>query len=256
MITNLFSMFDPATSLNTSVNWVILLIPLALIVPSYWVIPRNMKAMFCLVMNSLHNEFSQPLSGKKMEGVSAILVSTFLFICLINITGLLSYVFPATSHISVSLVLSLLFWVAVVGNNFVSRQIDFMAHLVPLGTPKPLMFFMVVIESISLVIRSITLCVRLSANIIAGHLIIAIIANAASLSEWFLPIELALTALWILEIMVAVVQSYVFVKLVSIYISEVHEGSGRSLKEKTMGYTADENGVKRLNLTGVKCNFR
>ena len=98
-----------------------------------------------------------------------------------------------------------------------------LAHLVPLGTPGVLMPFMVLIETIRNVIRPGTLAVRLSANIIAGHLLLVLLGNQGPrLTSYFLFLLIgAQILLLILERAVAVIQSYVFAVLTTLYSREV-----------------------------------
>ena len=98
-----------------------------------------------------------------------------------------------------------------------------LAHLVPLGTPYPLMPFMVVIELIRRVIRPGTLAVRLAANMVAGHLLLTLIGSLAprvGLSI-LVGILVGLVLLITLECAVALIQSYVFRILITLYIEEV-----------------------------------
>jgi len=98
-----------------------------------------------------------------------------------------------------------------------------LAHLVPLGTPPVLMPFMVLIETVSNVIRPGTLAVRLAANIIAGHLLLVLLGNQGpSISSSLLRILLVTQILLLtLESAVAVIQSYVFAVLATLYSREV-----------------------------------
>jgi F-type H+-transporting ATPase subunit a len=96
----------------------------------------------------------------------------------------------------------------------------FLSHLVPLRTPLPLSQFIVLIETASQFIRPITLSVRLSANITAGHILIALCANNIYTIN---AISSALLILVFLEIAVAFIQSYVFTILISIYMREVYD---------------------------------
>jgi F-type H+-transporting ATPase subunit a len=97
------------------------------------------------------------------------------------------------------------------------------AHLVPQGTPGVLMPFMVCIETISNVIRPGTLAVRLSANIIAGHLLITLMGNTgpgiASIIVGLLVV--GQLCLLVLESAVSIIQGYVFSVLRTLYSREV-----------------------------------
>lgn len=98
-----------------------------------------------------------------------------------------------------------------------------LAHLVPLGTPPALIPFMVLIETISNVIRPGTLAVRLAANMIAGHLLLVLLGNQGpNLSSSILSLLIITQILLLtLETAVAVIQSYVFAVLATLYSSEV-----------------------------------
>ena len=84
---------------------------------------------------------------------------------------------------------------------------------------------MVCIETISNVIRPGTLAVRLTANIIAGHLLLTLLGNTGPIASNYLILSLILTtqiALLVLESAVAIIQSYVFAVLRTLYSREVN----------------------------------
>ena len=99
-----------------------------------------------------------------------------------------------------------------------------MAHLVPVGTPYVLIPFMVIIEFISNIIRPITLSVRLTANLVAGHLLITLIRTPIVQSRYVITTLLlrSLYILIILESAVAFIQAYVFRMLRTLYLREVN----------------------------------
>jgi F-type H+-transporting ATPase subunit a len=98
-----------------------------------------------------------------------------------------------------------------------------LAHLVPLGTPGVLIPFIVLIETVSNVIRPGTLAVRLAANIIAGHLLLVLLGNQGPSITFSLLRVLLVTQILLLtlERAVAVIQSYVFAVLATLYSREV-----------------------------------
>lgn len=98
-----------------------------------------------------------------------------------------------------------------------------LAHLVPQGTPGALIFFIVIIERIRRVIRPGTLAVRLAANIIAGHLLLVLLAGAISVFAVKSAVSILLRqiVLLILETAVAAIQAYVFAVLRTLYAREV-----------------------------------
>lgn len=98
------------------------------------------------------------------------------------------------------------------------------AHLVPQRTPNVLIPFIVLIESIRNIIRPGTLAVRLTANIIAGHLLITLLGNQTAERTGIVLIILINVQLLLitLEIAVSVIQSYVFTVLITLYTREIH----------------------------------
>jgi F-type H+-transporting ATPase subunit a len=94
---------------------------------------------------------------------------------------------------------------------------------VPQSTPGALIPFIVVIETIRNIIRPGTLAVRLIANIVAGHLLITLLGNQTANAANFILIGLLITQilLLVLECAVAIIQSYVFAVLSTLYASEV-----------------------------------
>jgi F-type H+-transporting ATPase subunit a len=98
-----------------------------------------------------------------------------------------------------------------------------LAHLVPLGTPGVLIPFIVLIETVSNVIRPGTLAVRLAANMIAGHLLLVLLGNQGPSITFSLLRVLLVTQILLLtlERAVAVIQSYVFAVLATLYSREV-----------------------------------
>lgn len=98
-----------------------------------------------------------------------------------------------------------------------------LAHLLPQGTPTLLIMFMVIIEIVSNIIRPITLCVRLTANLIAGHLLMSLLGNSLlRIRKLRAIISLASPiALTVLESAVACIQAYVFITLITLYTTEL-----------------------------------
>jgi len=98
-----------------------------------------------------------------------------------------------------------------------------MAHLVPVGTPRFLIPVIVVIETVSRIIRPATLAIRLAANIVAGHLLLTLLGSQGpSMSFLNLVLLIAgLLLLLLLEVAVACIQSYVFTVLSSLYLNEL-----------------------------------
>nr|YP_010430476.1 ATP synthase F0 subunit 6 [Nigidius sinicus]USR68900.1 ATP synthase F0 subunit 6 [Nigidius sinicus] len=223
MMTNLFSTFDPSSSLYLPLNWLSILLGIMFIPYSFWLIPSRLSILWTTIMNTLHKEF-KTLQGNKSWGSSFIFTSLFSLILFNNFLGLFPYIFTSTSQLVLTLTLSLPLWLSFMLYGWFNNTIHMLSHLVPQGTPPVLMPFMVCIETISNIIRPGTLAVRLAANMIAGHLLLTLLGNTGpSLSSSLLSILLITQILLlILESAVAIIQSYVFAILSTLYSSEVN----------------------------------
>nr|YP_009694053.1 ATP synthase F0 subunit 6 [Indonemoura jacobsoni]QEI04332.1 ATP synthase F0 subunit 6 [Indonemoura jacobsoni] len=225
MMTNLFSVFDPSTSImNLSLNWISTILGLTLIPTAYWFMPSRYTLLWNKILLTLHNEFKTLLGPTGHPGSSFLFISLFSLILFNNFLGLFPYVFTSSSHLTLTLALALPLWLSFMIYGWINHTQHMFAHLVPQGTPAVLMPFMVCIETISNIIRPGTLAVRLAANMIAGHLLLTLLGNTGpSLSYSILSLLIiAQIALLVLESAVAIIQSYVFAVLSTLYSSEVN----------------------------------
>nr|YP_010288405.1 ATP synthase F0 subunit 6 [Aleochara curtula]UKO31673.1 ATP synthase F0 subunit 6 [Aleochara curtula] len=222
MMTNLFSSFDPSTNIF-SLNWLSTFLGLCFIPPMYWLVPSRINFLWINIIITLHKEF-KILLGNKIKGSTLIFISLFSMILFNNFLGLFPYIFTSSSHLIMTLALSLPLWLSFMIFGWINNTIHMFAHLVPQGTPPILMPFMVLIESISNIIRPGTLAVRLAANMIAGHLLLTLLGNTGSSMNLLLLNILIFTQLLllVLESAVAIIQSYVFAILSTLYSSEVN----------------------------------
>lgn len=225
MITNLFSVFDPSTTIfNLSINWIRTFIGLIIIPYSFWFIPSRINYLWNNVLLTLFKEFKTLLGPNRITGSSFLFISLFSLILFNNFLGLFPYIFTSTSHLTITLSLALPLWLSFIIYGWINNTQHIFAHLVPQGTPSVLIPFIVCIETIRNVIRPGTLAVRLTANIIAGHLLLTLIGNTGnSLSTILLSLLLfSQIALLLLESAVAIIQSYVFAVLSTLYSREVN----------------------------------
>lgn len=225
MITNLFSVFDPSTSiLNLSFNWLRTFIGILIIPTIYWIIPARNNYLWNAVLIKLNKEFKTLLGPIGHLGSTLIFISLFSLILFNNFLGLFPYIFTSTSHLVLTLTLALPLWLSFILYGWINHTQHIFAHLVPNGTPPILMPFIVCIETISNIIRPGTLAVRLTANIIAGHLLITLLGNTGPSIINYILIILIITqiALLMLELAVAIIQSYVFAILRTLYSREVN----------------------------------
>nr|ADL59779.1 ATP synthase F0 subunit 6 [Meloidae sp. MT-2010] len=223
MIMNLFSSFDPSSNWSLSLNWLSSLIVLISIPSMFWLVPSRLNLLWIKITSTLHKEF-KTLLGPSSKGETLMFISLFSFILINNFMGLYPYIFTSTSHMVLTLGLALPLWLTFMLFGWINNTIHMFAHLVPQGTPPVLMPFMVCIETISNIIRPGTLAIRLSANMIAGHLLMTLLGNTgSSLSIYMINLLIMVQLLLLLlESAVSIIQSYVFAVLSTLYSSEVN----------------------------------
>nr|YP_010950363.1 ATP synthase F0 subunit 6 [Parmaturus xaniurus]WMI36293.1 ATP synthase F0 subunit 6 [Parmaturus xaniurus] len=207
------------------------LIALAILIP--WLIfptPTNrwlnnrlitLQAWF---VNRFIYQLMQPinLGGHKW---AMLFTALMLFLITINLLGLLPYTFTPTTQLSLNMAFALPLWLTTVLIGMLNQPTIALGHFLPEGTPTPLVPVLIIIETISLFIRPLALGVRLTANLTAGHLLMQLIATAAFVLLTIMPTVALMTSLilfllTILEVAVAMIQAYVFVLLLSLYLQE------------------------------------
>nr|YP_010957412.1 ATP synthase F0 subunit 6 [Remora brachyptera]WMY90713.1 ATP synthase F0 subunit 6 [Remora brachyptera] len=207
------------------------LMALALLLP--WVLfptpsTRWLNNRLLTLQNSAIGQYTQQLllpmnvGGHKW---ATLLTSLMIFLITINMLGLLPYTFTPTTQLSMNMGLAVPLWLATVIIGMRNQPTHSLGHLLPEGTPPLLIPVLIIIETISLFIRPLALGVRLTANLTAGHLLMQLIATAAFVLLPLMPTVAVLTSillvlLTLLEIAVAMIQAYVFVLLLSLYLQE------------------------------------
>jgi F-type H+-transporting ATPase subunit a len=226
MIRNLFSVFDPSTrTINLSLNWLRTLLGTIIIPIRIWLIPSRHMVIWNLLTTKLHSEFKTLLGNKERnKGRTFLFVSLFSLILLNNFLGLFPHIFTRTRHLTITLTIALPLSVRFIIFGWIKNISHILEHLVPQGTPAVLIPFIVCIETIRNIIRPGTLAVRLTANIIAGHLLLILLGNNGPSIGYSLLrlLIIAQILLLILESAVAIIQSYVFAVLRTLYFREVN----------------------------------
>jgi F-type H+-transporting ATPase subunit a len=161
-----------------------------------------------------------------------LIFSLFMFILTLNLAGMLPYGFTVTSHIIITAALAMLVIGTVIIYGIAKHGAGFFGLFVPSGVHPAMLVILVPIEVISFISRPISLSVRLFANMLAGHIALKIFAGfivvLLGAGGWAIlsPLPLLLTiALTALELLVAVLQAYVFATLASLYLHDaLHPG--------------------------------
>nr|YP_009262605.1 ATP synthase F0 subunit 6 [Conus striatus]ANI87270.1 ATP synthase F0 subunit 6 [Conus striatus] len=228
MLVDIFSSFDDNNQVFMSLYilmWLFSLIMIVLFSSSFWMAyPR---------WNSFVNVFKDTASsqvfrsfGLNMGGFINLITGLFLFLILMNMSGLVPYVFSTTSHLAVSLTLGLPLWLSLIISAVVYNPGSVVAGLLPMGAPAPLNPFLVLIETVSIMVRPITLSVRLTANMSAGHIVLTLIGNyltaglfVSSLFSVFLLLMIQILYT-VFEFGISLIQAYIFCLLITLYSDE------------------------------------
>ena len=161
--------------------------------------------------------------GPEGRRYTPLIFSLFIFVLACNLLGLLPWVgaFTPTSHIAVTLGLAVLVFVTVCIVGFARHGLHFFSLFWPKDTNFLLAAFVAFIEFLSFLSRPFTLAIRLFANMTAGHVLLKVFGTfVVSLGVFgILPVGVNI-ALSALEVLIAVVQAYVFALLASIYLND------------------------------------
>nr|YP_009494667.1 ATP synthase F0 subunit 6 [Bathyraja albomaculata]AWO66460.1 ATPase subunit 6 [Bathyraja albomaculata] len=225
MILNFFDQFISPSLLGLPLIVLAMIMPAMLFqTPSNRWLNNRLITLQTWFINRFTYQLMQPLnvSGHKW---AIMFTALMLFLITINLLGLLPYTFTPTTQLSLNMALALPLWLTTVLIGMFNQPTISLGHFLPEGTPSLLIPVLITIETISLFIRPLALGVRLTANLTAGHLLMQLIATAAFVLITIMPSVAILTSiilflLTILEVAVAMIQAYVFVLLLSLYLQE------------------------------------
>lgn len=219
-----FETFDPMTLASKGGNWMVIFMAFWSLPPIFWQCSPVLHVFTKAPLTYVANELRAVISRLTVPGFLLNFVALFIFIAVINVIGLLPYVFTGSRHVIFTVALALPIWLGHMLFGATSTPTNVLAHFVPLGTPAPLIPFMVLIELTRRLIRPLTLSVRLAANMIAGHLLLALLGGVPATAGWISAVLVlsALLLLLLLERAVALIQAYVFSVLSTLYVEEVN----------------------------------
>jgi F-type H+-transporting ATPase subunit a len=160
-------------------------------------------------------------AGPEARRYFPLVFTVFLFILVANLAGLLPYSFTVTSHIIVTFAMAAIAFIGITIVGVVNQGFGFLRMFAPAGVPWPMYLILTPIEIVSYFIRPISLSVRLFANMMAGHVLLKVLAGfvvtLGILGAIPLLVVVGMTAL---EALVAVLQAYVFTVLICVYLND------------------------------------
>lgn len=160
--------------------------------------------------------------GDKGKPFIPFIFSIFLFILICNLLGLLPYSFTVTSHISITFTLAIIVFLLVTIVGFIKHGLGFLSLFMPDGIPLWLAPLIFIIELFAFLARPVSLSLRLMANMMAGHVLLKVIAGFV-VTLMFLLKPLPISMVVILsgfELFIGILQAYIFTLLSCIYLND------------------------------------
>jgi F-type H+-transporting ATPase subunit a len=191
-------------------------------------IPKRLANFFEVMIIFVRDEIAEPTLGKAYTGYLPYLLTLFFFILYGNFLGLIPFSATFTSNIAVTAALAILSFIMIqLGGIRQNGLIGYLKGLVPHGIPLWLLPLMIPVEILGLFTKPFALAIRLFANMIAGHtVILALLGLIFFMGTIFIaPVSIAFAVfIYLLEILVALIQAYIFTMLTSLFIGmAVHQ---------------------------------
>nr|UZT67791.1 ATP synthase F0 subunit 6 [Acanthobdella peledina] len=224
MLTDIFSSFDSYEFNSIYLNTLIIFIPfltMIFISSNLWLMSTRTNSSLKILINIIFNQLMRTNSNN-LKGFSMMVSAMFILLILMNLSGMTPYVFSPSSHLMLTLNLGLPLWMSLMMSSFITNKKEFMASLLPDGAPMWLNPFLVIIETISIFVRPLTLSFRLAANMSAGHIVMSLLGIYGS-SYMFTNSPMMLTMFLIIpgyimfELTICLIQAYIFCLLISLY---------------------------------------
>nr|YP_009440569.1 ATP synthase F0 subunit 6 [Erpobdella japonica]ATG87478.1 ATP synthase F0 subunit 6 [Erpobdella japonica] len=231
MLMDIFSSFDSYQynaffPFNSLFNMVIItssIILTSIMISNIWMTLSSIQSTTVHSMMLMYDQAMRTKS-KFLKGYSIILISLFVMIIALNLLGLVAYTFSSTSHLMFTLLVGLPLWLTMIMSSFINNKSDFMAHLLPSGAPSWLNPFLVLIETVSITVRPLTLSFRLAAN--SAYCIVYRLIGMFSISiilYFSMPYltNICMSIAYILfELAICLIQAYIFCLLLSLYTDD------------------------------------
>jgi len=191
-------------------------------------IPKGIVNFFEVMVIFVRDEIAAPTIGKGYERFLPYLLSAFFFILFSNFIGLIPFTATITSNISITAVLAIFsFFVIQIGGIRKNGFFGYFKGLIPHGVPGFILPVMAIVELLGLLTKPFALAIRLFANMTAGHIVIyALLSLIFVMKTYYIsPVSVGLALfIYFLEILVALLQAYIFTMLSSLFIGmAVHQ---------------------------------
>lgn len=185
------------------------------------IIPSKLQLSAELSYEMITSTVGQNIGDKGKKFVPLIF-TLFMFILICNLFGMIPYGFTVTSHISVTFALAMMIFLLVTMLGIYLHGFHFFSLFLPKGTPGWLAPLMVLIELFAYLARPVSLSLRLAANMVAGHVLLKVMAGfvmSMAIYLKILPIPFIVILIGF-EIFVAILQAYIFTILSCVYLND------------------------------------
>jgi len=224
MIVDIFSSFDPSTNIFFIISPLFWLFRVSILITTrgaYWISLRQYQNIIGYLLDIMETQRSRTFTIH-LKGLTGIICLLFFMLVRVNFLGLIPYVFSYSRHIVYSLLFGLPLWLLLIISNINNSFISFIGGLLPRGAPSWLNPFLVLVETVSILVRPITLSVRLVANMSAGHIVLSLISIYSS---YFLFIVRVYSIILLrvqvfyrmFEMGICLIQGYIFCLLITLY---------------------------------------
>lgn len=149
-----------------------------------------------------------------------IIFTVFMFVLVANLLGMTPYSFTVTSHIVVTFAMALFLFIGITIVALINHGFGFFKHFLPSGTPLIMAPLMIVIEVFAYLVRPVSLSIRLAANMMAGHVLLKVLAAFVGTGIVGILPFLFVVLMTGFEIFIAMLQAYIFAILTCVYLSE------------------------------------
>ncbi len=191
-------------------------------------IPKGLANVIEITVLFVRDEIVKPTIGKGYERFLPYLLTVFFFILLSNFFGLIPYAVTITGNIAVTATLAGISFIAIQFGGIKNHGIwGYFKGLIPAGMPPWILIIIIPLEILGLFTKPFALCIRLFANMIAGHVVILSLLGLIFILQTAIvaPVSIAFAIfIYLLELLVALIQAYIFTILTSLFIGmAVHQ---------------------------------
>ncbi|WP_343222926.1 F0F1 ATP synthase subunit A [Paracoccus bogoriensis] len=183
------------------------------------IVPSRAQSVAELTYGLVH-KMIEDIAGKEGLRYFPYILTLFLFVAFANLLGLVPMAFTVTSHIAVTGILAMAVFVGVTAIGFIKNGAHFLDLFWVRSAPLAVRPILAVIEVISYFVRPLSLSIRLAGNMIAGHAVIKVFAGFAAIAAVAPVAVVAVVGMYAFEVLVALVQAYVFTILTCVYLKD------------------------------------